>query len=375
MRLLHACLFGTLSLALAAPASAQSASFVNTVDGYVEAAYDASVVPRSGLTVEAWVTYDETTIGPSWRYPTIMRQNGNAGQESFFLRVESGDSQNTTIRFLVNTEDSGPQSASWSFGPGGLLNWTHLAGTYDGSSIKIYADGVEVATASATGMLKDNGGFLRIGKGSDVATPIEVWNGAIDEVRLWPFARTQAEILATKDVELWSVPGKVSTWNLDGNGNDSSGANPGTEFGSVTYGASAPGLTLQFFPGAAFGTGTAGCFGPMSVTVGSMPHAGSTIFSMVAHTANPGAAALAYVGQNSLGVPLNLLGVDVFVDPIGAIGLFTAPVGPLGDARLNLAIPASIPPGFQATVQFFSFDPCAPAGLSASDAMGILTLP
>ena len=64
--------------------------------------YSPAVVPQSGLTVEAWATYDESTLGTGWRYPTIARQNRNAGQESFFLRVEANNTNQTRIRFLIN---------------------------------------------------------------------------------------------------------------------------------------------------------------------------------------------------------------------------------------------------------------------------------
>ncbi|MDF1800082.1 MAG: LamG domain-containing protein [Planctomycetota bacterium] len=373
MRTLHTILIGSLSLALAASASAQSASFVNTVDGYLEAPYDATVVPSTGLTVEAWVTYDETTIGPSWRYPTIVRQNGTAGQESFFLRVESGDSQSTSIRFLVNTQGSGAISVNWNFGPGGLLNWTHLAGTYDGASMKLYADGILVASSFASGPLVDQGGYLRIGKGSDVASPIEVWNGSIDEVRLWPFARTAGEIMGTKDFEMTSFPGKVSTWNLNGSGVDSSGGNSMTAFGSVSFDPTGAALTLKPFPGAAFGTSTAGCLGPISATVGSPPVIGNPSFSMLAYPIPSSSPTFAYLGLASAATPLTLLGIDVYVDPFSAVGLFPATNSALGVSRFDFGIPGSYPPGLSATVQFVSLDPCGPQGFTASNALGFVT--
>ena len=71
------------------PAQSTGIRLNNAVDGFVEVPYSPEVVPQGGITVEAWVTYDDATIPASWSYPTVVRQNRNAGQESFFLRVNA----------------------------------------------------------------------------------------------------------------------------------------------------------------------------------------------------------------------------------------------------------------------------------------------
>ncbi len=366
----------TLVLLGSATAQSQSATFSNTVDGYIEVPYNSSVVPSSGITVEAWVQYDESTLPTGWRYPTIVRQNayGGGGNEAYFLRVQANSSKNTAIRWLVNTQGAGVRTVDWNFGPGGLLTWTHIAGTYDGSTLNLYADGVLVATNSGSGPIVDNGDVLRIGKGSEVGSPMEVFNGSLDEVRIWPFARTIGEINATKDMQLSSFPGLVSTWNLEGDGLDTSGSNHGTVKGSVTFGSTGPVLGVQPFPGAEFGTSSPACMGDILATAGSLPNLGNSAFSMVAHRV-PNGATFAYIGLSSLAAPFQILGLDIWVNPVTAVGLFPATVDPLGTARLDFPVPPSFPPGFQATLQFISFDPCAPTGISASRGLGFLLIP
>ncbi len=116
-------------LAGLATAQSQSATFSNSTDGYLEVAADPALVPDGGITVEAWVTYDEATLGPGWRYPTVLRKNGNAGQESYFLRVEAGSTGATQLRWLVNTTDLGLRDINASFPAGGLVGGAHLCGT------------------------------------------------------------------------------------------------------------------------------------------------------------------------------------------------------------------------------------------------------
>ena len=60
----------------------------NGTQTYIEVPYNATLVPQTGITVEAWITYDESKLGTGWRFPTICRQNPVAGKESFWLRVD-----------------------------------------------------------------------------------------------------------------------------------------------------------------------------------------------------------------------------------------------------------------------------------------------
>ena len=365
-------------LALGAPANAQSlgATFDNNIDGYIEIPYDASLVPQAGITVEAWIKYDGSTLPTGWRFPTVLRQNLNAGQEAYFLRVEAGTTKNNSLRWLVNTTGSGPTSIEWNFGAGGLLEWTHVAATYDGSQLKLYANGNQVASGSASGSLIDNGEVLRIGKGSDVGDPaMEVFNGSIDEVRLWPFARTEAEIKSTRKRSLFNLPGQVSTWSLDGHTQDFSGSNHGSATGSVSFGPTGVNMIVGAFQGANFGASTPGCLGPIHAAVGSLPEAGNTSFSMVAHKVPTGAPVFAYLGQSVLSTPLPLAGIDVLVNPATAFGLYPAAVNNLGVARLNFGIPINFPVGLAVAFQFAAVDPCGSQGFSASNAVGMITMP
>jgi hypothetical protein len=78
-----------------------------------------------------------------------------------------------------------------------LNKWTHVAGTYDGTNLKIYIGGVLVKDSAFTGHLHPSSFAAAIGKFSDPSASFgRYWGGWIDEVRVWGRALTQAEIVA-----------------------------------------------------------------------------------------------------------------------------------------------------------------------------------
>ena len=69
--------------------------------------------------------------------------------------------------------------------------WTHLAGTYDGATVRLFVNGTQVASAAITGAIATSTGALRIGGNSMWG---EYFQGTIDEVRIYNRALTPAEI-------------------------------------------------------------------------------------------------------------------------------------------------------------------------------------
>ena len=100
-----------------------------------------------------------------------------------------------------------------SFHDAGIVpagEFTHVAVTYDGSTQKHYINGELIQSFAVSGPPTPSTSPLRIG--SDVSYPIPV-SGAIDEVRLWSVARTEAQIRSTINVPLSSPQaGLVAVW-------------------------------------------------------------------------------------------------------------------------------------------------------------------
>jgi fibronectin type 3 domain-containing protein len=81
--------------------------------------------------------------------------------------------------------------------------WTYLAVTYDGSTLRLYVNGTQVATNVAGGAIGANSNPLWIGGNQPYG---EYFEGRIDEVRVYKRALTQAEIQSDMTTPILSAP-------------------------------------------------------------------------------------------------------------------------------------------------------------------------
>ncbi len=80
--------------------------------------------------------------------------------------------------------------------------WTHLAATYDGTTVRLYVSGVEVASRPQTGSISATNGVLTIGSNAYD----EYFTGLIDEIRIYNRALSIGEIQVDMGVPLSSAP-------------------------------------------------------------------------------------------------------------------------------------------------------------------------
>ena len=313
-----------------AQAQNQALSVSNTgTSGWADVTNVAGMTPAN-LTVEAWCTYDDSTVTPppAWVFPTLVRKNVGAAGEEYFLRVEAANSGARVLRWRVRT-GGGLVTTNWSFAPGELAAWTHVAGTWDGTTARIFINGAQVSSATGpTGPLVDNGGIVKIGAGDTSPTSAaEIWNGELDNVRIWSTARTPAELVSTMFSNVLTDPALVASYTLDfdaldytGNGHDGTLAAP-ANFVPATlpiqlYQVNSASADLQI-------NGTASDpFNPGSVSV------------------TAGTSATMNIQSTNVG---NLFDVVVTVPsllvPIGG-GAVTSPNGQI--LNLNIAVPTSL---------------------------------
>ena len=72
-----------------------------------------------------------------------------------------------------------------------INTWAHLATTYDGSALRLYVNGTEVATTTLSGAISTSAGAVRIGGNSIWG---ESFQGRIDDVRIYNRALSATEI-------------------------------------------------------------------------------------------------------------------------------------------------------------------------------------
>jgi hypothetical protein len=138
----------------------------------------------TGMTIEAWVY--PTAGGATWRNVLIKERPGGEVY-NLYGRTDTGVPAAYVIRAAApNTPLDAVGTAALP-----LNTWSHLAATYDGSTLRLFVNGIQVGSRAMAGTLLTSTGVLRIG-GNGVWG--EFFAGRIDEVRLYNRALTQTEI-------------------------------------------------------------------------------------------------------------------------------------------------------------------------------------
>ncbi|WP_179334700.1 Ig-like domain-containing protein [Winogradskyella costae] len=150
------------------------------VDDYIDC---GNILPES-YTKEAWIYIDAYATENN-----IVSGSDNFGQHA--LWVPSG---------ILSAGHNGTWNAVEDSNMLELNTWYHVAVSYDSpaQTLKLYKDGVLIDTN--TNVLPPvNGNEVNIGSYNDAGN---LFNGAIDEVRIWNVVRTENQINGSKDCEL-----------------------------------------------------------------------------------------------------------------------------------------------------------------------------
>jgi uncharacterized protein (TIGR03437 family) len=137
------------------------------------------------MTLEAWVK--PSKVNNAWR-DVIYKGNDN-----YYLE---GMSPNGSAPAVGGTFGSANTNL---FSDKALVvnTWAHLAATYDGTTLRLYVNGVQVSSKALTGSLVSSSNPLQIGGDSIYG---QYFAGTIDEVRIYSRALSQAEIQTDMNV-------------------------------------------------------------------------------------------------------------------------------------------------------------------------------
>ncbi|MCA9065916.1 MAG: LamG domain-containing protein, partial [Planctomycetaceae bacterium] len=233
-------------------------------DGTGKISIPDSAVFNAGaaLSVSAWVNPD--AIGTSREI--VAQWNANTGQRGFLMRINATGN----AEFFISRTGGVDYTSAVSSVALTANHWSLLTGTYDGTNIRIYVDGVLRGTTAYAGTMFNSTDPVLIGdSNSNSKNPFD---GTIDEVAIYNRVLSAAEITSMYDAVAQSSVGNqmgvvlsnssgntiggttlaernvisgnnahgvyisgngipdstVSWWKADGNANDSVGSNNGT---------------------------------------------------------------------------------------------------------------------------------------------------
>ncbi len=168
---------GKIGLALSCPAS------------FLEVPHRPELEPAE-LTIEAWINVPTFDIGGDHRR-WIVNKNDDEWVDGHYALCTSRDRAGAYLNI-----GGGQDNTIAAFSPPGVLTagrWHHLAMTYDGQTLRTFADGRQVAEAVAGRPRRPGSLPLAIGRRQDAYNS---FFGLIDEVRIFGRALSPAEIAA-----------------------------------------------------------------------------------------------------------------------------------------------------------------------------------
>ncbi|MEM9273667.1 MAG: LamG-like jellyroll fold domain-containing protein [Cyanobacteria bacterium P01_F01_bin.143] len=168
------------------------------IDDYVQVGNESNFDSITNtITVETWIKVESFTK----KWQTIVSK----GNDSWRL------SRNANSNYLHFAIGNSSASGNINVNDG---EWHHVVGVYDGTSIKLYVDGVLDQATTVQVSIPTNDHNVTIG--ANEAAAGREFHGKIDEVRIWNTARTQQEI---KDNDRATLTGNenglVGYWNFE----------------------------------------------------------------------------------------------------------------------------------------------------------------
>lgn len=164
-------------------------NFVAANTQRVDVPNSATLNPTSGITVEAWVK-PASVPGASTNYNVVSKEL----YASFLgYRMYLGGYGNAgSLAFSVSNGTSRTVSTSGAVKVDNPANWYHVVGTYNGTQVKTYVNGVLTSTTATTiTSISHTTDIMSIGR---QAASTEYFDGAIDEVKIYNRALSDTEV-------------------------------------------------------------------------------------------------------------------------------------------------------------------------------------
>lgn len=173
---------GTLNGPTWATGKLSNAASFNGSTNYLSIADNAAFRVTNALTIAGWVKASAWPADPSWA--SIILRKGDANPNNWQLAVSAGK-----VALQLDDNDANGVRGNSTLQ---LNTWTHVAATWDGTTVRLYVNGVldNTPTARAAPITTDTRPVYLGGRTGST----DVLAGSIDDVRFYSRALTVAEI-------------------------------------------------------------------------------------------------------------------------------------------------------------------------------------
>ena len=257
----------------------------------------------------------------------MAEADGSNVDMNYFLGISS--TTNTLVADFEDTATGANHPVSGTTVVPADSSWHHVAASYDGTSWRLYLDGV-LQTTLAVGAFTPRfdsiqhaaiGTALNSTGGITTGQTQGFFNGAMDEVRIWNYARSAAQIVSGKNREIPAASGLLGRWGLNENTgtivNDSSvahvnGAITGSNWSWVSGGpfTGAPNAAPIVDAGADH-TVTLPALGTLAGSVSDDGSSGTPVTVLWSKTSGPGA--VTFSNPTSANTTVNFSATGVYV--------------------------------------------------------------
>ncbi len=208
------------------------------VDDHIDAPNHADFNFGTNVTFEAWINADVWKPGThqgavvsnvilSGGFGGASLRVGNNGRIDFVCAING-------VNHFHSTSNSGIRMATGQ--------WHHIAGSYDGTTLKAYVDGVLVGSRNQVGTINSSTSPLEIG--GSPAFDDRYFSGKIDRVRVWNITLTDAQIKANRYNKLTrNEAGLIAYYDFDNVVTINDTANEVADGTSSNHDATSTGMT------------------------------------------------------------------------------------------------------------------------------------
>jgi hypothetical protein len=171
----------------------------------------SSSLQLTRMSVASWF---KTSNSYSANYGIIVNKGG-MGSETAGQNINYGIYFTTTNTVAGIIETSGGidhiATSTRTYNDG---QWHYAVMTYDGSVVRLYIDGAQVATKSTGGAVPDNTGTQPVRVGANSRAADRFFTGNADEVRVWNRALTAQEVSDQYNNGIFNTSGQVLYLNF-----------------------------------------------------------------------------------------------------------------------------------------------------------------